>query len=167
MTKRIIGDDKARLESYLDKSGGSNACWPFTGAKNSHGYGNFWLNGRYTSSHRASYQLFIGQIPEDKVVDHICHNVPDCPGGRLCAHRSCSNPRHLVLTEHGTNVLRGAGPPSDNSRKTHCDSGHEFNQENTYIIYRKSTGRTARGCRTCHADRERARRLRHKNEMVT
>src|SRR5260370_475649 len=37
---RIIGDDRTRLESYIDRSGGPDACHPWTGGQHSDGYGS-------------------------------------------------------------------------------------------------------------------------------
>jgi hypothetical protein len=49
----------------------------------------------------------------------------------------------------GANAVRGNSPMGINSRKTHCDSGHEFTEENTYRY------RGNRQCRKC----------RHKNDQ--
>jgi 7-cyano-7-deazaguanine synthase in queuosine biosynthesis len=45
------------------------------------------------------------------------------------------------------NILRGNGIAALNAQKTHCKSGHEFNDSNTY--YRPDRP-GSRECRTCH-----------------
>jgi hypothetical protein len=153
-TRRIVGDDRARMLSKIDKSGGSRACWTFTGVRNSTGYATFYLAGKYTSAHRAAYSLFVGPIPEGADIDHDCHNRSDCKGGVDCPHRICVNYRHhLVARTRQDNVLRGATVVAINSRKTHCPRQHRYDLGNTYVT---PTGK--RTCRQCHREREAARR---------
>ena len=59
------------------------------------------------------------------------------------------NPEHLRLLtplEH-----RRAHGPNANALKTHCDAGHEFTPENTYLWTGKD-GSTRRKCRICKRD---------------
>ncbi len=138
---RIIGDDRARLLSKIDSSGGPEACWPFTGAIGSHGYGSFYLEGKYPGAHRAAWLLLVGPIPEGFEVDHTCHNDdPTCPGGDPCLHRRCVNwGRHLRLVTHQENGHAGrTGPPV-----SQCLRGHAYDAKNTYWHRRK------RFCRQC------------------
>lgn len=58
----------------------------------------------------------------------------------------------------------GAGDPEVGRRraeqqlaKTHCPAGHEYTEDNTYIIQRPG-GRTARQCKTCTRDKAAAKR---------
>jgi len=76
----------------VDRSGGPDACWPWTGGMNADGYGLFYLRGKTFASHRQAWRLTHGEIPPGMC---ICHN---CPGGD---RRECQNPRHMWL---GTNV---------------------------------------------------------------
>jgi hypothetical protein len=65
-----------------------SGCWIWTAATKEHGYGVLGLGGRsdgIIKAHRASYMLFRGDIPKDKVVMHLCNNP------------SCVNPDHLKL----------------------------------------------------------------------
>jgi len=81
---------KHRFDQYYDKT--ANGCWEWNGALTLNGYGKFWLNDKTISSHRASYLIHKGEIPDDKLVLHTCDNA------------KCVNPDHLVLGTHRDNV---------------------------------------------------------------
>lgn len=124
-------------------------CWDWYGALDKDGYGQKagTFDGKRTAkrAHRLSYEVFIGPIPDSMVIDHLCEN------------RKCVNPSHMIVATTRENVLRsGVSKAGVNSRKTHCQNGHEFTVENTY--YRpKSDGKIWRTCRKCAAIRERKR----------
>ena len=118
----------------------SNGCWEWTGAKLTNGYGSFRFEGRSVLPHRLSYRLFIGEIPAELELDHLCRNC------------TCLNPNHLEAVTRRINVLRGIGPAAQNAAKTQCINGHPFDLLNTLI---KRDG--SRRCRRCHALREHAR----------
>lgn len=155
MVKRIIGDDMRRLISKTDRNPHPEGCWCFTGALNSHGYGNIYFQGKYVSTQRMSYQIFCGPIPEGMHVDHLCHTRENCSGGDTCRHRKCVRPSHLGLATHRDNLLRGRGVGGDNFRKTHCPEGHEFTEETTYIRPDKKPGTSSRECLPCRRERGR------------
>lgn len=70
--------------SIVDKSGGENACWPWTGWKDKDGRGRFYLDGKNTISSRAALILARGRPdPETLFALHSCDNP------------ECCNPRHL------------------------------------------------------------------------
>lgn len=63
-----------------------SGCWNWLASKDVDGYGNFYsedLNER--RAHRASYKLFIGDIPKGLFILHSCNNP------------SCCNPNHLRI----------------------------------------------------------------------
>src|SRR2546425_9782 len=135
--------DHSSPEKFWAKVQKTPDCWLWTRGTNN-GYGITWFRGRGWPAHRLSYELLVGPIPEGLTIDHLCRN------------RACCRPDHLEAVSPGVNVLRGVGPAAVHARKTHCNSGHPFNDENT------RTWHGARYCRPCQAinaakRRERAR----------
>lgn len=129
---KTLAQETARFMKHV-REDGSNGCWIWLCHSDRDGYGRFRLFGRFTASHRASYEMFIGAIPEGLSIDHLCRN------------RSCVNPSHLEPVTKAENDRRGA------MSRRHCPNGHEYTPENTRIRARSS----ARCCKIC--DRKRAR----------
>lgn len=92
----------ARFWSKVDKSGGPDACWPWTEGTTSDGYGQLGVGSRTDGSkttllaHRIAYQLKHGAIPDGLFVCHDCDNPP------------CCNADHLFLGTQRDNIRDAA-----------------------------------------------------------
>lgn len=110
--KRIMGDDLLRFEARVDRSGGPDACHPWTGRPTPDGYGMMKFGGKGRLVHTVAWELENGPVPPGKEIDHECHNravlAGTCRRG-LCEHRLCCNERHLAAKTHLENV-RAPGP---------------------------------------------------------
>lgn len=112
---------------------GEDECWLWTGSTRSFGYGTIRLGNALISSHRASWIVTHGQIPESLCVLHKCDNPP------------CVNPRHLFLGTRSANTKDCSEKKRHNqSRKTHCYRGHPLSGRNLRIAING-----ARVCRAC------------------
>ena len=106
-----------------------DSCWEWTGSFNHNGYGYISINNKTKRSHRISYELFKGKIPEGLQIHHECRN------------RKCVNPEHLEAVTCKVNLNRGINAMS---LRTHCPQGHEYTSDN--LVKRKY----GRDCATCN-----------------
>ncbi len=133
------------LERFWAKADTSGDCWPWQGARNPRGYGNFRIGSRkdgsrkWVAAHRWIYEQVVGPIPTGMTIDHTCHNGSGCTMGDDCPHRACVNPAHLEPVSNKENNARGA------ANITHCPAGHEYTDDNT-AYWGKGTARSCRRC---------------------
>lgn len=135
------------MDRFWEKVLITEDCWEWQGQSLPHGYGQFRVGTRATDpkeyTHRLAWSWANGPIPAGHNVLHRCDNP------------RCVRPAHLFLGTQADNVadMDAKGRRrSNNSEKTHCRSGHPYDEANTYR--RKGERR----CRTCA--RETMRRLR-------
>jgi len=72
-----------------------NGCWLWTASLRK-GYGRFWMNGKYRTSHILSYRDAGYPIPVGAELDHTCTN------------KNCVNPAHLFPVTHQENIIRAS-----------------------------------------------------------
>lgn len=66
-------------------------CWVWQRSVTSAGYGQITVDGKYWTTHRYVYTKVYGEIQDNLIVRHMCHNT------------RCCNPFHLVLGTHTDN----------------------------------------------------------------
>lgn len=79
-------------DSFWAKVDKSSGCWTWTGHADRDGYGRIMVDGRLVRTHRLSYEIAYGRIPDGMFVCHTCDNP------------RCVRPDHLWLGTHQDNV---------------------------------------------------------------
>lgn len=82
VSKAIPFVDKSLFMNKVRKTEG---CWLWKGYITGPGYGAVTFPGHsgWFRAHRVSYMLFVGELTQGLVIDHICRN------------KKCVNPSHL------------------------------------------------------------------------
>lgn len=112
-----------RFWAKVDKSGGTDACWPWLATTKPGGYGSFFVKrippgskGKviYANAHRLAYELTYGPIAPGLFACHKC----DTP--------SCCNPNHIFLGTPRENmqdaVAKGRVNYHENGKKSGAKS---------------------------------------------
>ncbi len=154
---RIAVPTEVRFWRHVNRNGpqvwdGHGVCWQWD-ASDQEGYGCFGSKEdgyRTKLAHKYSYLLHYGihSIPHGFQVDHLCRN------------RGCVRPDHLEAVTPWVNVMRSNSITAAFARKTHCPSGHPYDDVNTRI---SSDGR--RYCRACKREKARTPAYRAKQRI--
>jgi hypothetical protein len=114
---------EVRFWAKVDRSGGPDACWPWTGHRGPAGYGRFALDGKHPiHASRASWIIHNGPLPDGLFALHTCDNKPCVNPAHLYAGTKRDNARDASergqLRNNGQNTIREAalgirrfGPP--------------------------------------------------------
>ncbi len=128
-TRRPVAD------RFWEKVKKTDGCWLWTGAINSHGYGNFWDGKRYRNAHDVAYELCVEPIPARHDVHHTCENPP------------CVRPKHLEAKTRRAHTHISRGFAGRQIKMTHCKRGHPLAGDN--LRTRHYRGKVMRDCRAC------------------
>lgn len=81
----------SKFDAKVDRN--ETGCHLWTAAIQDNGYGIFFLDGKKMYAHRIAYALsHSGEIPDGKMIDHVCHV------------RHCVNPLHLRAVTNKENA---------------------------------------------------------------
>lgn len=128
----------ARFWSYVDQSGGPDACWPWLKGRDDQGYGVWYADGNKHKAHRWLLGHLRGRplIGRQSGVEDGCHR---------CDNPPCCNPRHLYVGTRKRNVADAVERSRLwQLRRTHCPAGHPYSGDNLEV--RKSGARRCKAC---------------------
>lgn len=96
--QRIVGDDVTRFRSKVDTASGPDACWPFLGGRDGHGYGIVRFQGKPAKAHRVAFFIEHGRWPEPMAC-HRCDNRPCCNPSHIYEGTATDNVRDMVVRD--------------------------------------------------------------------
>lgn len=117
--KKILCEHKIDIEDKIvfcrfwekvDIKDNTNDCWNWTACTNNGEYGEFRLNNNKVRSHRMSYILTKGPIPEELQIQHLCNNS------------KCCNPNHIELGNQSKNM----------QYRSECERYNNYGENNGY-----------------------------------
>lgn len=110
---------------FIDQSNGANACWPWRGYIEPHGYGRVVRSGKRMLAHRAVYEELIGPVLPEFDLLHSCDNP------------ICCNPRHLSPGMHIHNMADMARKGRTRPLRGEAKPGAKLNTEKVLIARRR------------------------------
>lgn len=111
-------------DGRVDRSGGPRACWPWTGALMTNGYGQSRVrqDGRWrgAGAHQIAHYLATGiweKRSDGRLVRHLCHNRRCCNPAHLIGGTAADNTDDRQARRRGESLL----PPSPEPIEPHAD----------------------------------------------
>lgn len=132
--------EAVRGEKFWARVAKSDGCWEWQGRRHGRGYG---VTGHGIFTHRLSWEVHNGPIPDGLYVLHRCDNRICVRPDHLFLGTALDNARDAMAKDRHCSGVRHA-----NGRKTHCKNGHAFDESNT-----RPRRNGHRDCRACSADR--------------
>lgn len=121
--------DKCKI---LNRHKKVNGCWEWQGKLSSEGYGSFQeiIDGIKTeiSTHRRSYELFKGKIPEGMQICHTCDNPSCCNPEHLWAGTPSENTQDMLKKNRGRHRLLNSNKRANSAGKITEDQVREIRE---------------------------------------
>lgn len=118
----------------------TTGCWLWQGARINNGHGSLRINNQHLMPHRLSAMLYHGLDINNAFIN--ANHIIECP------NKHCWNPEHIYVGNQfdnmQDNLKMGIGIAAKRKARSHCNRGHEYTPENTYI-----TVKNVRMCRAC------------------
>jgi hypothetical protein len=100
--ERKLRASEERFWSKVDVRG-LGECWPWTGARNTKGYGTFWVGEhKWSTASRFAWERTNGLIPAGMQVCHRCDNPPCVNEAHLFLGSAADNTADMVAKGRGT-----------------------------------------------------------------
>ena len=122
MVTKTHGNARDMLTRFWEKVEKTDTCWVWI-ASTRRGYGRFRIGDKKYTSHRVSWEIYNGEIPDGMCVLHHCDNPP------------CVNPDHLFIGTQTDNI-RDRHMKGRNGDKTGINNGRSVLDENDVIAIR-------------------------------
>lgn len=130
------------LERFFEKVRKTRGCWYWKASTAGRGYGVFYYEGRQQYSHRVSYQLFVGPIPDGVDILHHCDNPACVKPSHLFEGTDIENVRDMIVKGRDRFNFR-VNPPFGNKSAAGKPAWNRILNEKTALAIRQSGGTQA------------------------